>query len=193
MAGSDTGVASLAVSYLRARSWGLPGALVMMVAIGAARWVLGGAPELWLANSLLHRGLASMPDMRPLLDMRMPPCVLLRCALLPTRWPVCPPPAPQGPERHEHPAAWVAGLPGRPGGHRPAAPVGAPGHGHRGRGIRCRHRAVGGRGHGVRPAGPQAGAWRRSAGPAALAIGYTALASSAAHLHCSCAAAGVPC
>ena len=40
MAGSDGSVADLAVSYLRARSWGLPGALVMMVAIGSARWVL---------------------------------------------------------------------------------------------------------------------------------------------------------
>jgi len=37
MSGSDVTVASFAVLYLRARSWGLPAALVMMVAIGAAR------------------------------------------------------------------------------------------------------------------------------------------------------------
>lgn len=37
MSGSDVAVASFAVLYLRARSWGLPAALVMMVAIGAAR------------------------------------------------------------------------------------------------------------------------------------------------------------
>ena len=42
MSSSDATVASLAVLYLRARSWGLPAALVMMVAIGAARWGLGG-------------------------------------------------------------------------------------------------------------------------------------------------------
>jgi putative MATE family efflux protein len=34
---SDTEVAGLATSYLRGRSWGIPAALVMMVAIGAAR------------------------------------------------------------------------------------------------------------------------------------------------------------
>lgn len=39
MSGSDATVASLAVLYLRARSWGLPAALVMMVAVGAARGV----------------------------------------------------------------------------------------------------------------------------------------------------------
>ncbi|PRW57123.1 MATE family efflux transporter [Chlorella sorokiniana] len=39
MSGSDVAVASFAVLYLRARSWGLPAALVMMVAIGAARGV----------------------------------------------------------------------------------------------------------------------------------------------------------
>lgn len=38
LSGSDAGVAALAVLYLRARSWGLPAALVMMVAIGAGRW-----------------------------------------------------------------------------------------------------------------------------------------------------------
>lgn len=41
MSGSDVAVASFAVLYLRARSWGLPAALVMMVAIGAARWGAG--------------------------------------------------------------------------------------------------------------------------------------------------------
>lgn len=35
----DAGVAAFAVLYLRARSWGLPAALVMMVAIGSARGV----------------------------------------------------------------------------------------------------------------------------------------------------------
>ncbi|KAL4452363.1 hypothetical protein ABPG75_008025 [Micractinium tetrahymenae] len=39
LSGADTGVAALAVLYLRARSWGLPAALVMMVAIGAGRGV----------------------------------------------------------------------------------------------------------------------------------------------------------
>lgn len=39
LSGSDAGVAALAVLYLRARSWGLPAALVMMVAIGAGRGV----------------------------------------------------------------------------------------------------------------------------------------------------------
>ncbi|KAL4450047.1 hypothetical protein ABPG77_010716 [Micractinium sp. CCAP 211/92] len=39
LSGGDAGVAALAVLYLRARSWGLPGALVMMVAIGAGRGV----------------------------------------------------------------------------------------------------------------------------------------------------------
>ncbi len=42
LSGGDAGVASLAVLYLRARSWGLPGALVMMVAIGAGRWAPPG-------------------------------------------------------------------------------------------------------------------------------------------------------
>jgi Na+-driven multidrug efflux pump len=37
MSGSDAVVASLALIYLRARSWGLPAALIMMVAIGAGR------------------------------------------------------------------------------------------------------------------------------------------------------------
>jgi hypothetical protein len=56
MAGSDTGVASLAVSYLRARSWGLPGALVMMTAIGAARWGcwVGRHNFTWLTICLMH-------------------------------------------------------------------------------------------------------------------------------------------
>lgn len=36
---SDVTVASLAVLYLRGRSWGIPAALVMMVGIGASRGV----------------------------------------------------------------------------------------------------------------------------------------------------------
>ncbi|KAI3438217.1 hypothetical protein D9Q98_000654 [Chlorella vulgaris] len=39
MAGDDATLASHALLYLRARSWGLPAALIMMVAIGAARGV----------------------------------------------------------------------------------------------------------------------------------------------------------
>lgn len=37
MSAGDTAVSGLAVAYLRARSWGLPAALIMMVAIGASR------------------------------------------------------------------------------------------------------------------------------------------------------------
>lgn len=71
MSGSDTAVASFAVLYLRARSWGLPGALVMMVAIGAARQAAAAAAAGgllragWLCRGWWAQGLVALTWRRP--------------------------------------------------------------------------------------------------------------------------------
>ncbi len=130
-------VASFAVLYLRARSWGLPAALVMMAAIGAARWAAlgraaGQSRSLWatggvppaagcIAGSIgLHPATAhSTPATAERLLQSTYAALIVVAGSVHSHWADlaniphhC---APQGREGSEHPVAWQLGLPDRPG------------------------------------------------------------------------------
>lgn len=125
MAGDDATLASHALLYLRARSWGLPAALIMMVAIGAARcgWEGGGAVRvsgrhLWSATQ--HAGRAALAAVLQQLHVscaqgrtRLAPPALL-CVSVYMCVHVCT--CVQGCEGHEHAPPRLPRLPPCPGG-----------------------------------------------------------------------------